>query len=480
MKKYIVPIIFQLIVCQGFLTAQDLRIHVRSFTKDNKKVIVNYTIEPEHLLLGKNERITLMPSIRSADGTKEILLEPFIINGHNRHKADRRAMAFGNSIYPSQAAEAVRLDKKETRSFSFPAEIGYEEWMKGSDLIFTEILTGCNCSNKKNIPYYKAKLQIPEPYTPRFSLAYITPETEPIKQRSESFSASLNYRINDSYIDPGLKGNDSILSNIQQTISGIRNDPNTTITTVIVTGYASPDGSTAHNLLLSEKRAKSSADYLVNKCGIHQEQIQTIRKGEDWDGLLRDISISGHPYQDEILNIINRVGDTDKRKSALKQLKGGAVYTTLLNDYYPLLRRNTYDIQYTVKSLSTGQAKEIIKIKPRQLSLNEMFMVANTFENGSPQFNEVFHLALKYFPDSRLARLNSYTSDIACGSYEEAISGLEAIDTPEAYNNLGVALFYKGDYDKALFYFRKALDRGLPDASHNLSEYSKWLENTDH
>lgn len=89
MKKYIVPIIFQLIVCQGFLTAQDLRIHVRSFTKDNKKVIVNYTIEPEHLLLGKNERITLMPSIRSADGTKEILLEPFIINGHNRHKADR-------------------------------------------------------------------------------------------------------------------------------------------------------------------------------------------------------------------------------------------------------------------------------------------------------------------------------------------------------------------------------------------------------
>lgn len=49
-------------------------------------------------------------------------------------------------------------------------------------------------------------------------------------------------------------------------------------------------------------------------------------------------------------------------------------------------------------------------------------------------------------------------------------------DQPEVWNNLGVALAQSGKYTEAKEYFIKAADKGLSEASENLDQLNKLLE----
>ena len=80
-----------------------------------------------------------------------------------------------------------------------------------------------------------------------------------------------------------------------------------------------------------------------------------------------------------------------------------ASYRYILDNIYPRLRHSDYTVTYTVRPFSIEEAKEILKTKPQQLSLQEMFLVAQTYEPGSPEFNEVFDIAVRLFPDDETA-----------------------------------------------------------------------------
>ena len=48
-----------------------------------------------------------------------------------------------------------------------------------------------------------------------------------------------------------------------------------------------------------------------------------------------------------------------------------------------------------------------MKTKPQLLSLNELFMVAQTYEVGSKDFNEVMELAVRMYPTDETANLSA-------------------------------------------------------------------------
>ena len=49
----------------------------------------------------------------------------------------------------------------------------------------------------------------------------------------------------------------------------------------------------------------------------------------------------------------------------------------------------------------------MLRENPRMLSLHEMFMVAQSYEPGSPDYNEVFEVAVRLFPSDPVANLNA-------------------------------------------------------------------------
>lgn len=457
----------------------EISVDVSTYTKQDNKIIVNANIILDKLRLTGNEMITITPIIRSLGGAEQIALEPLIVNGATRDKINRRAVAFGDYSYPENAAGIIKRNNSTLQLFSYSLETDYHQWMRNSELVFIESVTGCNCDDKGNASYSGGKLELPPVYTPQFQVSYLVPEVEAVKHRADSYSASLNYAVNKSTIDRSFKNNAIVLDKVDQIISEINQDPNVEINKIVVTGYSSPDGSENYNLQLSEIRANSFTDYLINRHSFPKSILTTNWQGEDWQGLETVIKESDYPYKNDVLQIINNTSDTNKRKTALKNLQDGEVYRSLLETYFPLLRRNSYHLFYTVRGLDAEQAKELISVRPQQLSLNEMFMVANSYEKGSQKFKDTFTMAVKLYPDNVAARFNSFASDIETGSYDDAVIGLLETDQPEGWNNLGVGLFYKGDYDHALHYFEKASQAGLKEAGHNLSQYNQWFENKD-
>ena len=98
-----------------------------------------------------------------------------------------------------------------------------------------------------------------------------------------------------------------------------------------------------------------------------------------------------------------------------------------------------------------------------------MFLVAQTYEAGSPEFNEAMLIAVNTYPDDPTANLNAAAAAITAGDFAKAESYLlKAGDTPEAIQARGVVAMNKGDFDTAEKLLNQALNAGVKDAAHNL------------
>ena len=64
------------------------------------------------------------------------------------------------------------------------------------------------------------------------------------------------------------------------------------------------------------------------------------------------------------------------------KLHGGVPYRFMLKNIFPSLRVAICKVSYDIKNFNLEEAKEVIKRRPQNLSLNEMFMVANTYPKG--------------------------------------------------------------------------------------------------
>ena len=57
-------------------------------------------------------------------------------------------------------------------------------------------------------------------------------------------------------------------------------------------------------------------------------------------------------------------------------------------------------------------------MRPQNLSLNEMYLVANTYSNGSREFINVFETAVRLFPEDDVAKLNAAIAALSRGDVE--------------------------------------------------------------
>ena len=122
-----------------------------------------------------------------------------------------------------------------------------------------------------------------------------------------------------------------------------------------------------------------------------------------------------------------------------------------------------------------------MKVLAQNLSLNEMYLVANTYPNGSKEFINVFETAVRLFPEDDIAKLNAAVAALSCRDIETAERYLDQVkhrELPEYANAAGVLALLKDDYESARKYLQIAVDAGLEVAGKNLEELEK-REQTD-
>lgn len=482
MNKYCTHIIF-LLFCSFLLPvmamAQDaykgqIKYNQFEVKRQNKQLTIKFQIDISSVELSSQRIIELTPVLKG-QGDNEFYFDPFYVSGRTREKVIERN---GQFMDLGTGSFAVRKNGKEQK-IPVILTLPFQEWMYDSDLYFEEKIQGCAQCELGQDNYLVSKDVVPAKFIPVYELQHVTPEVEMPKRRSETFNALLNFKVGKFDLNRDFQNNATILNEVDKIVREISNDENLSVEEMAVTGYASPEGNYNNNYLLSEKRTHSFVHYLVDNHNINSSIIKSDWKGEDWEGLKKSVTNSSLADRDMVVRIIDNYPDVNQRKSQLQSLNGGSTYRILLNDYYPSLRRIEYRFSYIARQFDVEEAKEVIKTKPQYLSLNEMFLVAQTYEKGSDEFNHIFDVAVRLFPENEVANLNAAVQEINMGAIDKAIGRLRNIQTNEAWNNLGVAYAKNEQYGLAQECFNKAVQAGNGVAKRNLEQLKRLMEDLD-
>ncbi len=442
-------------------------------TKHSNTVSVSMNFVLDNMKVKRNEMIILTPILRSNEnGLDSISLPPAVISGGLRNKILKRKNSLGDELPFAETPQSITERKNnKAQTVAYTAAVPYRAWMADASLSVTKTISGCaNCSDIEGDQLISQTI-LPHPIAPTYQLTYIMPEVEPVKNRSERHTATFNYIVDKYELLRDYKGNASELAQVDKIISNVQGNDDLQITEFSVEGYASPEGSYEHNRKLSENRANSFANYLESKFGVGRNKFSVKGYGEDWLGLRKAVAAATIADKQAILNIIDNTNSPDTRDAELIKLSDGETYRMLLSHYYPPLRRTEYAIAYTVRAFSVEEARKIIKTNPKLLSLNEMYLVAQSYPSDSKEFKEVFDIAVRLYPESDIAIVNSAAADIEAKNLDAAIERMKRIEAkPEVWNNLGVAYILKGDAATAKTYFENAVAKGNIDAANNLKK----------
>ena len=98
-----------------------------------------------------------------------------------------------------------------------------------------------------------------------------------------------------------------------------------------------------------------------------------------------------------------------------------------------------------------------------------MYAVAQTYEIGSNEYNEVFETAVRMFPQDTMANLNAANAALQRRDTITAEKYLQrAGNSPEATLARGILAYIKGDFAKAEQLMRLAQKQGVSHADYNL------------
>lgn len=431
-------------------------------SKERDSVVITMGIDLSDMEVGRNRSVVVAPLFYAGEEWK--WLPAVEVMGRTRYLYYERNE---ESLYADQPYSIVRRKKDENQQVNYRVSLPYEAWMDRAELAVTEDACGCGEVEKgSRTPLAQADLV----FMPQ--LAYITPQAETRKARSLSGEAFLDFPVNRTEIHPDYRRNATELRKIRATIDTIRADKDFSITQIALRGYASPEGSLESNRRLAEGRTNALKDYLVNEYGINANLFRAEPGGENWAGLRKYIEASNLKEKDAILALMDGEGDIDQKERNIRARYPEA-YRTLLEDCYPALRRTDYTVNYDIRGFNVDEAKEIIKTRPQNLSLQEMFAVAQTYEAGSEDFNRVFDIAVRMYPDDEVANLNAANALLERREAEQAMKYLQkAGNSPQADNARGVALILLERYDEAKPCLQRATQAGIREAEANL-EYIK-------
>ena len=266
-------------------------------------------------------------------------------------------------------------------------------------------------------------------------LPFIMPDPEETKLRQIAGHAFLDFPVNETVIYPDYRKNPDELARIHKSIDSAMFDKSVEVTRITLHGYASPESPYSNNTRLAKGRTEALRSYLIRNYNFNTQVFKTEYTPEDWEnlkGFLIDTNtrkLKGDfwyenknymetpevpdfvlKHRDELLRVISRNMDPDAKEEVLKRVGGGEPYKWLLEYVYPGLRHTDYIIEYKIRPFSVEKGRKLIYTHPEAMSMEEMYKVATSYDEGSDNWFDALITAAEQFPDDETANLNA-----ACG-----------------------------------------------------------------
>lgn len=442
-------------------TYKDLAVSSPDIERVGDSLRIDLNLAVEDIKVKRNETLRIIPIVRSMDTNDSIALLPITIAGKNAWYSIVRNSAYSTPEYTFGSGE-------ETVAI-YSQSAGWQDWMEHSKVYLLPERQCCGAPFTGETEADVATLDF-RIHTFSAPFSFVAPPDAGPKIGKLSGRAYINFPVNKTEIYPYYMNNPAELRKILDTIDSVRGNADMTVDSIMLTGYASPEGPWKNNVRLAAGRTEALRDYVKEQYSFPASVFHTASVPEDWAGLREYVATSAFPDRDAIISLIDNPAIQEPVRNDELQRRFPEAYAFLLKEVYPSLRHTDYTIAYTVRTYTdVEEIKRLIKSAPSQLSLNEFYQAALSYGEGTPEFQEVFDVAVRMFPNDPIANLNAANSAMSEGQYAKASAYLDkAGDSPDAEYARGVLHALSGEYSDALINFNKAQQMGK-DASVALS-----------
>lgn len=157
---------------------------------------------------------------------------------------------------------------------------------------------------------------------------------------------SVRYSINTARLQPDLDDNSGALTALSHFIEQTMADTAARISSIEITGYASPDGPYALNERLSMQRAQDFKQYVDKKYNLSSRyQVTTRGVAEDWENCYAMVKMSNAvPHKTAVMAILDSTLPNNAKELQLKKMSD--VWNYMRTDILPPLRRVEIVINY--------------------------------------------------------------------------------------------------------------------------------------
>jgi outer membrane protein OmpA-like peptidoglycan-associated protein len=426
------------------------------------------------LSIGSRESIRITPVIRSDTG--RLCFPPVIINGSEQSKIYQRSVAFNerkkekDACYNKEPLAVIDIAQAPVKSYRYKAVLPLTDELANGSL-WIETAENGNGEKSKiyedtfavSFKFEKKPERDISPDVDRQLLSWV--ETVSLNDKGTENSRGIIPLKDDKLFKDGSEKeqNHVIYEKLLEVVRNLRKIDGLVITGIDVAGYGTPIGDAKKNEDDGLMRSLSLKEYLYQS-GIATNAMLNVQwVAEDWETLAKLVQQSEMPLKTAVLDIIRNVEIARGREKELKNLSEGYPYEYMRNEMFPRVRRVEYVITYHVPDKAKDKT---LRVKNREFRLSDFFVLANFYPKGSSEFNDLYDLAARIFPDSPEANINAAAIALMKKDTAKARKYLEPyISLPEAACNVGILYYLEGNTERAEVYLENAKSLGVSKAS---------------
>ena len=460
---------------------------------DDKKPVFDYVMNIDRSTLAvvdSNVVVSIqITAIQDVPASQSVVLKPVLVDTITMRQVElpmifinsRNQQIFFDRNLKYEYPDALTFRKKrgENLAIDYVRTIKYEKWMDYAVLKLKK--QSCACSNMKSRgDLLLAAFEREEPVLEinLYPVYIVPPADNNIKVREEKGSALLCFELNKWDIKPNYMTNPTELQKIHNSVNLVRNDSNVTIRQMTIEGYASPEGTESHNLMLSERRTEALKNYLDMSNITRGINVEADGRGENWVGLMKQLNDNkAIPQRNRLLDIANSFFTPDEKERQMRR-DAPEGYAYILKYIYPALRCTNYTVTYTVRPFTLEESEKVFETRPINLNLNEIYRLAEKYADDKVKYNTIIRKGSVLYPDDSYINLTMATLALKRADPEEAMEYLQKVkESPEKTMNLGLVAYLKGDLPKAIELVEQARQQGVKQAEEQLKEFEKLKKN---
>ncbi len=451
------------------------------------KLPETYTVDPEVLEAnGGKVAFTVNGTVPERSFHKKAVVEfqPFI--KYNGETKDLKKFVLRGE---KTEGEGTVINSKTGGSFSYSEEFDYVDDMKGAELFVNAVVT----KGSKMQEYNDIKIADGVISTSSSTLhdeKTILAPSGYEKETIVSESAAIYFRQNKYNIDWNFKLNKS--DDAKKEMETLKEFValGWEIKDIEIDAWASPEGEIDFNDNLADDRA-SAANKLIEKkmkkyykakakeLGVEVSEVEqeigykANGHGEDWDGFLESVKNSDLAAKSTILNVVNSQTDATKREQEMRNMT--VIYKEVEDEILPPLRRAEILINCYEPKKSDEEIAQLAATSPDSLNYKELLHAATLTDDHQAKYN-IYRSGLTFETRDWKVFNNAAIEAIELGLVDDAENLLEQaakLDDKNGVieNNKGVVACHRNDYTTAAQHFTDAQNLG-EDVLYNMGVVS--------